>query len=70
MVCFNVGRKEITAKVAAQMRVGICAGEIAYSLFRKGDVRATRRVIYDLSKSPKYTYLSAMHTLRNNMRLH
>ena len=57
----------ISSRVAKQMRTGIAAGELAYNFKVKGDIKAARRVMLKASKSSKYTYLSALHTLANRM---
>lgn len=55
----------ISTRVAKQMREGILLGELSYNFRIKGDIKAARRVMLKASRSPKYTYLSALHTLAN-----
>ena len=57
----------ISTRVAEQMREGILLGELSYNFKVKGDLKAARRAMLKASKAPKYTYLSALHTLANCM---
>ena len=57
----------ISARVVKQMREGILLGELSYNFKVKGDIKAARRVMLRASKSPKHTYLSALHTLANRL---
>lgn len=66
MGCFKMKRAHgISTRVAEQMREGILLGELSYNFKVKGDIKAARRVMLRASKSSKYTYLSALHTLAN-----
>lgn len=68
MGCFKMKREHgISPRVAEQMREGILMGELSYNFKVKGDIKAARRVMLKASKSPKYTYLSALHTLANRL---
>ena len=68
MGCFKMKRAQgISSRVAKQMRTGIAAGELAYNSKVKGDLKAARKIMWRVSKAPKYTYLSALHTLANCM---
>lgn len=62
---FKLRDRGISTRVARQMREGILLGMLAYNFKIKGDIKAARRVMLKASKSPKYTYLSALHTLAN-----
>ena len=65
---FKIKRNHgISARLARQMRVGIAMGELAYNFKVKGDLKAARRVMLKASKQPKYTYLSALHALANQL---
>ena len=57
----------ISTRVAEQMREGILLGELSYNFKVKGDLKAARRVMLKASKAPKYTYLSALHSLANRL---
>ena len=57
----------ISTRVAEQMREGILLGALSYNFKVKGDLKAARRVMLKASKAPKYTYLSALHSLANRL---
>lgn len=67
MGCSKMKDRGISARVASQMRTGIAAGELAYNFKVKGDLKAARKVMWRVSKAPKYTYLSALHSLANRL---
>lgn len=67
MGCFKMKDRGISTRVAGQMRTGIAAGELAYNFKVKGDLKAARKVMWRVSKAPKYTYLSALHSLANRL---
>ena len=49
------------------MRAGIAIGELAYNFKVKGDIKAARKIMWKVSRAPKYTYLSALHSLANRL---
>lgn len=66
MGCFGIAEgKGISHRVARQMRVGIALGELSYNAKVKGDIKRARAIMVQASKAPKYTYMSAIHTLAN-----
>lgn len=67
MGCTKMSDRGISSRRARQMRMGIAMGELAYNLKVKNDLPAARKVMLEASKGSKYTYLSALHTLANNM---
>lgn len=64
---FRIRDRGISTRAARQLREGILLGELSYNFKIKGDIKAARRVMLEASKSPKYTYLSALHTLANRL---
>lgn len=67
MGSFEVSHKAISTKRAKQMRIGIALGELAYNYKIKKQIGAAREVMLAAAAAPKYTYLSALHTLVNNL---
>lgn len=68
MVCNKLGgSKEITARKAEQMRMGIALGELSYNFKIRGDIKQARKIMLQASRSPKYVYLAALHALANRL---
>lgn len=67
MGCTKMSERGISTRKAEQMRVVIATGELIYNFKVKDDIKAARRMLVDVSKAPKYTYLSALHTLAKHL---
>lgn len=64
---FKIRDQGISTRAARQIRMGIATGEVIYNLVVKGERSAARRVLHKASKTPKRTYVAALHTVENRM---
>lgn len=64
---FKIRDRGISARTARQIRMGIATGEVIYNLIVKDEKRAARHALYKASRTPKRTYIAALHTVGNRM---
>lgn len=63
----KVRDRGISVRAAKQIRLGIATGEVIYNLYIKNEIVAARLALIKASKTPKRTYIAAIHTLGNRM---